>query len=165
VQKKREEFKDYATPDKKSRVAENIHCLDLPGLGGDANKSLSKSVTFAKYLDHEDLIMEVFDKIKKTHKFNDSYRFNKTETTMNIMPQNQHFDSAMKIMLSTERFSRRTIRLNFDTKYDESPKKTKNSKNPLVKNIDYDREFQDLTIQKKKSTFSDGFATVRQSIK
>jgi hypothetical protein len=165
VQKRREEFKDFATPDKKSRVGENINSPDLPGLGDNTNKPYSKSVTFAKYLDHEDLIMEVFDKIKKSHKFNDSYLFNKTETTMNLMPQNQHFDSAMKIMLSTERFSRGTIRLNLDTKYDESPKKTKNSKHPLIKNLGHDREFQDLIRPKKKSTFSDGFSTVRQSIK
>lgn len=68
--------------------------------------SQGKSVTFDKYLHHEDLILHTFKDISKEDKFKDSLIFNKLESVMELLNERDHFQSTLKLIGSVERTTR-----------------------------------------------------------
>lgn len=105
-----EESKEFYTPPRRSRVTDYLQSLDSPKFNSevvDEGEVLAqKSVRFSKFLSHEDLIKETFKGISKESKFRDSMIFNKLEDVLGLMNENDHFESTMKLKLSSDRFMR-----------------------------------------------------------
>lgn len=91
-------------------MTDYLQSLDSPKFNSEAVDEVEvsghKSVRFSKFLSHEDLIRETFKDINKESKFRDSMIFNKLEDVLGLMNENDHFESTMKLRLSSDRFMR-----------------------------------------------------------
>jgi len=104
-----------------------------------------KSVRFQRYLGHEDLALDVIGKTNKESKFYDSYIFNKLEKSMNMMSEQDHFNSSIKLQFSVEKHTRSTLRLDFsDHKSFINDSHKKGNISNFNYCLDIDRDFQNI---------------------
>mmetsp|Transcript_22793 Transcript_22793/g.20265 ORF Transcript_22793/g.20265 Transcript_22793/m.20265 type:complete len:235 (-) Transcript_22793:92-796(-) len=118
-----------------------------------------KSVRFQKYLNHEDLALDIINKTNEGFKFQDSYIYNKI-SNINQFSEDDFLASSMKLKFSIEKYDRSTIHLEFS---DRRPSLHDSSK------IDIDKEFLKIIRPRHTPDSSDSknerFPNVKQSTK